>query len=86
MRISRIWHLIAITLLVAVAPWPSNAAQRREWVTLTDCQKGVFVKLPTGEKGTAYVKTLESLERESRQKRLGIWANAVEHKPATQTR
>lgn len=198
---SRIWHLIAITLLVAVAPWPSSAAQRREWFTLTECRyvaaeyndgdsfrvrcgdnefnlrlyfvdtpepnlrypertreqseyfgvtldetmragakaidtvramlqkpfivrtrwatsggrgreprylawvevgserlvevlvsqglartKGVFVKLPTGEKARAYVETLESLEREARQKRLGIWANAAEKESETQTR
>ena len=48
--------------------------------------KGVFVKLPTGEKAAVHVKTLESLEREARQKRFGIWANAAEQKPATQTR
>jgi len=48
--------------------------------------KGVFVKLPTGEKAAVYVKTLETLEREARQKRFGIWANAAEQKPATQTR
>jgi endonuclease YncB( thermonuclease family) len=34
--------------------------------------------LPTGEKAKAYVETLEKLEREARQKRLGIWATAAE--------
>ncbi len=34
----RLWHLIAIALLVAGTPWPSSAAGRGEWVTLTDCQ------------------------------------------------
>jgi endonuclease YncB( thermonuclease family) len=193
---SRICHLIAIGALVALAPWPSSAAQRREWVTLTNCQyvagryndgdsfrvrcddtefqlrlyfvdtpetdlryaertreqseylgvtldetmrvgartteivramlqepfvvetrwvgaggrsrepryyaaievggerlaerlvsqglaraKGVFVRLPTGETAKAYRERLNSLEREARQKHLGIWAHAVEKNP-----
>lgn len=28
----------AVTLLLSVALWPSSAAQRREWVTLANCQ------------------------------------------------
>ena len=34
----RIWHVTAVTLLLFVALGPSSAAERREWVTLTDCQ------------------------------------------------
>ncbi len=34
----QIWHVTAITLLLFVAPWPSNAAERRQWVTFTTCQ------------------------------------------------
>jgi len=34
----RIWHLTAVTLLLLVAVWPSSAAERREWVSLTHCQ------------------------------------------------
>lgn len=194
----RIWHLMAIALLVSGTSWPSMAAQRREWVTLTGCQyvaakdndgdsfrvrcgdkeiglrlyfvdapepnlrypertreqsayfgvtldetmkagaeaaaavratlqtpfvvhtrwagvggrsreprylawvevggerlaevlisrglartKGVFVKLPAGEKARAYAERLESLEREARQKRVGIWAHAPEENPYT---
>ncbi len=195
----RLWHLIAIALLVAGTPWPSSAAGRGEWVTLTDCQyvaakdndgdsfrvrcgdkgfvlrlyfvdapeptlsyperareqsayfgvtldetmkagaeaadavrarlqtpfvvrtrwstmagrgretrylalvevggeplvevlinrglartRGIFVKLPTGEKGKIYAERLESLEREARQKRVGLWAHATEKVPGTQ--
>jgi endonuclease YncB( thermonuclease family) len=39
--------------------------------------KGILPNLPTGEKATAYVKRLESLEREARQKRLGVWASST---------
>jgi endonuclease YncB( thermonuclease family) len=193
MLMPRIWHVTAVALLVFVASWPSSAAERRAWVTLTDCQyvaakdndgdsfrvgcgtnefnlrlyfvdapetnlrypertreqseyfgvtldetmkggakardtvreilrhpfvvrtrwataagraketryyalvevggkslaevlvsqglartKGVSPNLPTGEKAKAYVETLEKLEREARQKRLGIWATAAE--------
>lgn len=34
----RIWHVTAVTLLLLVAVWPSSAAERREWTTLTNCQ------------------------------------------------
>jgi endonuclease YncB( thermonuclease family) len=34
----RIWQITAVTLLLLVASWPSSAAERREWVTLTNCQ------------------------------------------------
>jgi endonuclease YncB( thermonuclease family) len=37
--------------------------------------KGVAPNLPSGEKASAYMKRLENLEREARQKRLGAWAN-----------
>ncbi len=195
----RIWHLIVIALVVVGTPWPSNAAQRRQWVTLTGCQyvaakdndgdsfrvrcgdkefslrlyfvdtpepnlrypertreqsayfgvtldetmkagadataavratlqepfvvrtrwstmagrgretrylalvevggerlvevlinrglartRGVFVNLPTGEKGKVYAERLESLEREARQQRVGLWAHAIEEAPGTQ--
>ena len=40
--------------------------------------KGLFAKLPTGEKAKAYAEKLEQLEREARQKRLGIWGSAAE--------
>ena len=39
--------------------------------------KGVFPNLPTGEKAKTYVEKLERLEREARQKRLGIWASST---------
>ena len=42
--------------------------------------KGVAPNLPSGEKATAYMKRLEGLEREARQKRLGAWASAPEEK------
>ncbi len=195
----RIWHLIVIALVVVGTPWPSSAAQRRQWVALTDCRyvaakdndgdsfrvrcgdkefslrlyfvdtpepnlrypertreqsayfgvtldetikagaeataavratlqepfvvrtrwstmagrgretrylslvevggerlvevlinrglartRGIFVKLPTGEKGKVYAERLESLEREARQKRVGLWAHATEDAPGTQ--
>jgi endonuclease YncB( thermonuclease family) len=48
--------------------------------------KGVFANLPTGEKARAYVKRLEGLEREARQKRLGIWASSAEKITDTQTK
>jgi len=201
MLMPRIWHATAVTLLLLVALWPSNAAERREWITLTNCQyvaakdndadsfrvrcgtteftlrlyfvdapetnlrypertreqseyfgvtldetmkagakasdtvqdmlrepfvvgtrwasaagrgketryyavvevagerlaevlvsqglartKGVSPNLPTGEKAKAYVERLERLEREARQKRLGIWASTAEKITETQTR
>ncbi len=197
----QIWHVTAITLLLFVAPWPSNAAERRQWVTLTTCQyvaakdndgdsfrvrcgtdefnlrlyfvdapetnlrypertreqsehfgvtldetmkagakardtvrelllepfvvrtrrasaasrskepryygfvevggkslaellvsqglartKGIAPNLPTGEKGKAYVERLEMLEREAREKRLGIWVSSADQKVETQTK
>jgi len=42
--------------------------------------KGVAPNLPSGEKASAYMKRLEDLEREARQKRLGAWASAPEEK------
>jgi endonuclease YncB( thermonuclease family) len=48
--------------------------------------KGVFVKLPTGETGKAYVERLQSVEREARQKRVGIWANTAEKDSEAQKR
>ena len=189
----RLWYVPVVMFLLFVAPWPSNAAERRDWVTLTNCQyvvakdndgdsfrvrcdtnefnlrlyfvdapetnlrypertreqseyfgvtldetmkagrkardtaqkllrepfvvgtrwasaagrgretryyalvevggkslvemlvsqglartKGVSLNLPTGEKAKAYVEKLERLEREARQKRLGIWGSAAE--------
>lgn len=197
----RVWHVTAVTLLLFVPLWPSSAAERREWVPLTNCQyvaakdndgdsfhvrcgtnefnlrlyfvdapetnlrypertreqsehfgvtldetlkagakargtvqeilrepfvvwtrwataagrgrgpryyalvevggkglaevlvsqglartKGVFPNLPTGEKAKAYVERLERLEREARQKRLGVWASSAEKRTETQTR
>jgi len=38
MLMPRLSHVIAVTLLLLVAPWPSGAAERREWVSLTNCQ------------------------------------------------
>lgn len=46
--------------------------------------KGTIVNLPTGEKAKAYREKLEALEREARQKRLGVWARLPEPKTATQ--
>ena len=34
----RIGHLIVVSLLLFVVLGPSSAAERREWVTLTDCR------------------------------------------------
>jgi len=48
--------------------------------------KGVFANLPTGEKAKAYAEKLEQLEREARQKRLGIWGSAARKVSETQTR
>lgn len=45
--------------------------------------KGVSPNLPTGEKAKAYVERLERLEREARQKRLGIWSSSTEKKTQT---
>lgn len=50
------------------------------------CTKGVSLNLPTGEKAKAYVERLERLEREARQRKLGIWANSAEKLSETQTR
>jgi endonuclease YncB( thermonuclease family) len=38
MLMPRLSHVIAVTLLLLVAPWPSGAAERREWISLTNCQ------------------------------------------------
>lgn len=48
--------------------------------------KGVFTNLPRGEKAKAYAERLEQLEREAREKRLGIWGSAAEKVSETQTR
>jgi len=48
--------------------------------------KGVTTNLPTGENWKVYVERLRALESEARQKRLGIWANAVERFSETQTK
>jgi endonuclease YncB( thermonuclease family) len=48
--------------------------------------KGVMVNLPTGEKAKAYVERLEALEREARQKRLGVWASSPEPRAETQAK
>jgi len=45
--------------------------------------KGVFANLPTGEKAKVYAERLEAMEREARQKRLGIWASSPEHRAET---
>jgi endonuclease YncB( thermonuclease family) len=42
--------------------------------------KGVAPNLPSGEKASAYMKRLEDLEREARQKRVGAWGSAPEEK------
>ena len=39
--------------------------------------KGVSPNLPTGEKAKVYIKRLDALEQEARQKRLGVWANSA---------
>jgi endonuclease YncB( thermonuclease family) len=48
--------------------------------------KGIFPNLPAGEKAKAYVERLEALEREARQKRLGIWGSPAEKRAETQTK
>jgi endonuclease YncB( thermonuclease family) len=48
--------------------------------------KGVFVNLPTGEKAKAYAERLEAMEREARQKQLGVWASAPAQRAETQTK
>lgn len=48
--------------------------------------KGAIAKLPTGEKSKTYVEKLEALEREARQKRLGVWANSMEKEIKTETK
>ncbi len=48
--------------------------------------RGVIVNLPTGEKAKAYVERLEALEREARQKRLGVWASPAEPRAETQAK
>lgn len=47
--------------------------------------KGVFTKLPTGEQAKAYAERLDQLEREAKQKRLGVWGSAANQKVETQT-
>lgn len=42
--------------------------------------KGVAPNLPSGEKASAYMKRLDNLEREARQKRVGAWASAPDQK------
>jgi endonuclease YncB( thermonuclease family) len=48
--------------------------------------KGVFVNLPTGEKAKAYAERLEAMEREARQKQLGVWASAPARRAETETK
>ena len=48
--------------------------------------KGVFTKLPTGEKAKAYAERLVQLEQEAGQEHLGIWASAAEKVSELQTR
>jgi endonuclease YncB( thermonuclease family) len=48
--------------------------------------KGVIVNLPTGEKAKVYAERLEALEREARQKRLGVWASSPEQRAETPTK
>ena len=48
--------------------------------------KGVTVNLPTGENWKAYVRKLQVLESEAKQKRLGIWGSAAKNNPETQMR
>jgi endonuclease YncB( thermonuclease family) len=48
--------------------------------------KGVTTNLPTGENWKVYVKRLQALENEARQKRLGMWASSAEKVLETQTR
>src|SRR3990172_8822738 len=38
MLMGRIWHVTAVTLLLLVTLSAGNAAERREWVALTDCR------------------------------------------------
>jgi endonuclease YncB( thermonuclease family) len=38
MLMPRIWQISAVTFLLLAASWPSSAAERHEWVTLTNCQ------------------------------------------------
>lgn len=45
--------------------------------------KGVAPNLPSGEKAAAYMKRLEDLQGEARQKRLGAWATTPELKKET---
>ena len=42
--------------------------------------KGVAPNLPSGEKASAYMKRLEDLERDARQKRVGAWATSAAEK------
>jgi len=39
MVMPRIWYVTAVTVPLLVALWPSGAAERREWVTVTDCRQ-----------------------------------------------
>lgn len=48
--------------------------------------KGVIANLPTGEKSKAYVGKLEALEREARQKRIGIWASSIQKETETEAK
>lgn len=48
--------------------------------------KGVTAKLPAGEKSKVYVDRLETLEREARQKRLGVWTSSTEKETKTETK
>ncbi len=34
----RIWHITVVTLVLCIALGPSSAAERRKWITLTDCR------------------------------------------------
>jgi endonuclease YncB( thermonuclease family) len=45
--------------------------------------KGVAPNLPSGEKASVYMKRLEELEAQARQKRAGAWATTPETKKAT---
>jgi len=48
--------------------------------------RGVAPNLPTGEKATAYMKRLEAMEREAKQKRLGIWSASIDKQTETETK
>lgn len=44
--------------------------------------KGVAPKLPSGEKGSAYVARLRAMEQKAREERRGLWAPAAAPSPA----